>query len=90
MRIRVKLLHALAALAVTVPLAAVAATPAQAIGPARLPVTVTNNSGRGEAVYLYVIGINLATNRLGYVNQAGAFTPWTGGANPLISAARPL
>ncbi len=55
MRIRTKLLHALAALAVAVPLAVVGcAAPAQAIGPALLPVTVTNNTGRGDAVYLYV------------------------------------
>ena len=83
MRTRSKLLHALAALAVAVPLAAAApAAPAQAIGPALLPVTVTNNSGRGEAVYLYVIGINLNTNRLGYVNQGGTFTPWPAGSLP--------
>ena len=73
-----KLLAVLAAL--VIPLAVPA--PAQAVGPAILPVTVTNNSGRGDAVYLYVIGINLNTGRLGYVNQAGTFTPWPAGANP--------
>lgn len=83
MRTRRKLLHALAALAVAVPTAAVAAaTPAQAIGPAVLPVTITNNTGRGDAVYVYVIGINLNTGRLGYVNQGGAFTPWPAGGLP--------
>ena len=73
-----KLLAVLAAL--VIPLAIPA--PAQAIGPALLPVTVTNSTGRGDAVYLYVIGINLATGRLGYVNAAGTFTPWTGGQLP--------
>ncbi|GID95529.1 beta-1,3-glucanase family protein [Amorphoplanes digitatis] len=83
MRTRSKLLHVLAAFAVAVPVAAVsAAAPAQAIGPAVLPVTVTNNTGRGDAVYLYVIGINLNTNRLGYVNQGGTFTPWPAGGLP--------
>ncbi|MFI7602828.1 beta-1,3-glucanase family protein [Actinoplanes sp. NPDC049681] len=82
MRTRRKLLHALAALAVAVPIGIAAATPAQAVGPALLPVTVTNNTGRGEAVYLYVIGINLSTNRLGYVNQGGTFTPWPAGQIP--------
>jgi hypothetical protein len=56
--------------------------PAQAIGPALLPVTITNSSGRGEATHVYVIGVNLATGRLGYVNGAGTFIPWTGGQLP--------
>ncbi len=81
MLIRRKLLAALAALAVTAPVAAVA-SPAHAIGPALLPVTVTNNTGRGEAVHLYVIGTHLASNRLGYVDRAGTFIPWTGGQLP--------
>ncbi|NUT34846.1 MAG: glucan endo-1,3-beta-D-glucosidase [Hamadaea sp.] len=80
MRIR-QILAALAGAAMITPLAAVA-PPAQAIGPALLPVTVTNSTGRGDAVYLYVIGVNLATGRLGYVNAAGAFTAWSGGTIP--------
>ena len=42
-------------------------------------MTVTNNTGRGDAVYLYVLGVNLGTGKLGYVNSGGAFTAWTGG-----------
>jgi glycosyl hydrolase family 64 (putative beta-1,3-glucanase)/ricin-type beta-trefoil lectin protein len=76
-----KLAGALIALALAIPITAVA-SPAQAVGPNLLPVTVTNNTGRGEAVYLYVIGINLNTNRLGYVNQGGTFTPWPAGQIP--------
>jgi len=45
-----------------------------------LPVTVKNNTGRDEAVYLYLLGVNLATGKLGYVDAAGTFTAWTGGA----------
>jgi hypothetical protein len=76
-------LQALAALAVTVPLgAAIAAAPAQAVGPNLLPVTVTNSTGRGDAVYLYVIGTNLTTGKLGYVNQGGTFTAWPAGQLP--------
>ncbi|RZU51490.1 beta-1,3-glucanase [Krasilnikovia cinnamomea] len=83
MHTRKRLLHALAALAVTVPVtAAITPAPASAVGPALLPVTVTNNTGRGDAVYLYVLGINLSTNRLGYVNRSGAFTPWPAGQIP--------
>jgi glycosyl hydrolase family 64 (putative beta-1,3-glucanase)/ricin-type beta-trefoil lectin protein len=81
-RTRRRIVSALAALAVTVPVAASVASPAQAVGPNLLPVTVTNSTGRGEAVYLYVIGINLNTNRLGYVNQGGTFTPWPAGQLP--------
>ncbi|WP_433295869.1 beta-1,3-glucanase family protein [Actinoplanes sp. CA-030573] len=45
-----------------------------------LPVTVSNKTGRNETVFLYVLGTNLKTGKLGYVNAAGAFTNWTGGA----------
>ncbi len=44
-----------------------------------LPVTVSNKTGRGDAVFLYVLGVNLTTGKLGYVNAAGDFTAWTGG-----------
>ncbi|MEU5727141.1 beta-1,3-glucanase family protein [Micromonospora sp. NPDC047738] len=60
----------------------VAATPARAVGPTLLPVTVTNTTGRADPVYLYVIGTQLATGRLGYVTSGGAFVPWTGGQIP--------
>lgn len=83
MRIKRTLLGLLGALVVVVPtIVAATGLPAQAIGPTLLPVTVTNNSGRGDAVFLYVIGVNLSTGRLGYVNAAGTFTPWSGGSNP--------
>ena len=87
MRVVRTLLQAMAALAVTVPLtAAITAAPAAAAGPAILPVTFTNNTGRGEAVYIYTIGINLSTGRLGYANQGGTFTNWPAGANPPVPA----
>jgi hypothetical protein len=83
MPIRRTITTALAAFAIALPgLAAVLPTAAQAVGPDQLPVTVTNNTGRGDAVYLYVIGVNLLTGRLGYANSAGAFTPWSGGQIP--------
>lgn len=83
MRTRTKLLSALVALA-----AAAAPVPAaQAVGPDLLPLTVTNNSGRSEAVHLYVLGTDIRPGgRLGHVNQAGAFTPWPAGANPPVPA----
>ncbi|MCE0535441.1 glycoside hydrolase family 64 protein [Kineosporia rhizophila] len=83
MRIKKWITHALAALMVSAPIAVVTtAAPAQAVGPAVLPVTVTNNTGRAEAVHLYVLGTNLNTGRLGHVNQAGVFTPWPAGSIP--------
>ncbi|GAA0524697.1 hypothetical protein GCM10010172_01440 [Paractinoplanes ferrugineus] len=76
-------LRALAALAMTIPVAVAVSPPAaQAVGPNLLPVTVSNSTGRGDAVYLYVIGVQLSSGRLGYVNQAGAFTAWSGGQLP--------
>jgi hypothetical protein len=59
-----------------------ATTPQADIPPAAglLPLTVSNKTGRNQTVYLYVLGTNLATGKLGYVNAAGAFTAWTGGA----------
>ena len=75
--------RALAALALTIPVVAAVSPPAaHAVGPNLLPVTVTNSTGRGDAVYLYVIGVQLSSGRLGYVNQGGTFTPWTGGQLP--------
>jgi hypothetical protein len=77
------LVRALTALALTIPVAAVVSpSAAQAVGPNLLPVTVTNSTGRSDAVYLYVIGVQLSSGRLGYVNQGGTFTAWSGGQLP--------
>ncbi|PRY22765.1 beta-1,3-glucanase family protein [Pseudosporangium ferrugineum] len=46
----------------------------------RLPVTITNKSGRSDAVHLYVLGVNLTTGKLGWADAAGTFTPWSDGA----------
>lgn len=81
MGLRRKLLAAASALLAAVA-GTVTATPAHAVGPALLPVTVSNTTGRADPVYLYVIGVQLATGRLGYVTSGGAFVPWTGGQIP--------
>jgi hypothetical protein len=82
MRTTTKWVSALVAL-VTALAGAVFVTPAQAVGPALLPFTITNNSGRGDAVYLYVLGTDLRPGgRLGYVNRDGGFTAWGAGTNP--------
>ncbi|MCW2503596.1 MAG: sugar hydrolase [Actinomycetia bacterium] len=80
-----KMLAGLAVLGLAIPtgLAAVTmATPAQAALPASLPVTFTNNSGRSEQVYLYVMGQSLTSNQLGYGDSAGNFHAWGGGSLP--------
>jgi Beta-1,3-glucanase len=83
MRTRRRYVHWLAALATVAPAVVVAsASPGQAIGPDLLPVTVTNNTGRGEAVYLYILGTDIRSGRLGYVNSAGAFSNWPAGGLP--------
>ncbi|WP_250036089.1 glycoside hydrolase family 64 protein [Paractinoplanes maris] len=76
------LVAAVAAVAVS---AAVAVVPnASAAGPDLLPLTVTNDSGRGEGVHLYVLGES--GGRLGYVTEGGTFTPWPAGGNPPVPA----
>jgi hypothetical protein len=79
-RLRRSILTGLAVAAVAVPVAAAVVPTAHAAGPDLLPLTVTNDSGRPEAVHLYVLGVS--GDRLGYVTADGTFTPWTGGANP--------
>ncbi|MBO4210710.1 beta-1,3-glucanase family protein, partial [Micromonospora echinofusca] len=83
MRTRKRFLHAVTALAVATAASIVAvASLAQAVGPNLLPFTVANNSGRADTVHLYVLGVDLTSGRLGYVNAGGAFTPWSGGGLP--------
>lgn len=86
MRIRQKIRRVLTALTVVLPLvtgvSALSASTATAAGPDPLPMTVTNNSNRSDAVHLYVLGTNLNTGKLGYVNADGAFSAWPPGANP--------
>ncbi|MDQ1652810.1 MAG: hypothetical protein QOI35_2010 [Cryptosporangiaceae bacterium] len=80
---RRKILTALSVLAVIAPLSAVLAVTTGASAAANpLPVTVTNNTGRSEPVYLYILSENLTTHAQGYVNAAGQFTAWSGGGLP--------
>ncbi|MCV2395686.1 beta-1,3-glucanase family protein [Actinotalea sp. M2MS4P-6] len=70
------------ALAVALGAVGLVTAPAAVAAPDRLPLTVTNDSGRGEAVYLYVLGTDLASGRLGWVDAAGTFTAWPAGSLP--------
>ncbi|MBO9553928.1 beta-1,3-glucanase family protein [Cellulomonas sp.] len=83
---RSRLLGALGALVVAASTAVAVAPAAEAVGPDRLPFVITNSSGRTDAVYVYVLGTNLSTGRLGYVTAGGTFTPWPAGGNPPTAA----
>jgi hypothetical protein len=76
----------LAPAAATALLAAVLAihTPssADAAVPDTIPLTVTNNSGRGDAVYVYTIGTLLSTGQQGWADANGTFHAWPAGGNP--------
>ncbi|MFJ9245795.1 glycoside hydrolase family 64 protein [Streptomyces sp. NPDC101776] len=60
------------------------ATPltADAAVPATIPLKITNNSGRGDAVYVYDLGTNLATGQQGWADASGTFHAWPAGGNP--------
>ena len=62
--------------------ALVSAAPAQAAVPATIPVKITNNSGRGDAVFIYDLGTNLATGQQGWADVNGGFHAWPAGGNP--------
>ncbi|MFJ5556904.1 glycoside hydrolase family 64 protein [Streptomyces sp. NPDC093250] len=63
-------------------LAAGVPTPAQAAVPDTIPMTITNNSGRGDQVYVYNLGTQLSTGRQGWADANGTFHPWPAGGNP--------
>ncbi|MFI6405884.1 glycoside hydrolase family 64 protein [Streptomyces sp. NPDC050548] len=71
-----------AATAVATMLALATPLTADAAVPATIPLKITNNSGRGDAVYIYNLGTNLATGQQGWADAAGTFHAWPAGGNP--------
>ncbi|MFI1168205.1 glycoside hydrolase family 64 protein [Streptomyces sp. NPDC020801] len=59
-----------------------APAPAGAAVPATIPLKITNNSGRGEPLYIYDLGTSLTTGQQGWADAGGAFHPWPAGGNP--------
>lgn len=57
-------------------------SPAHAAVPETIPLKITNNSGRGEQVYVYNLGTQLSTGRQGWADANGTFHPWPAGGNP--------
>ena len=82
MRVKHKLLAVLAAAAtVAAGLTAIIAVPAEAV-PNIIPLKISNNSGRGDPVYIYNLGTNLATGQQGWADGGGTFHAWPAGGNP--------
>ena len=83
MRIRIRVLAIVAAAAsVAGVITASVDRSAEAAVPATIPLQITNNSGRGDAVYIYNLGTNLATGQQGWADAAGNFHAWPAGGNP--------
>jgi len=55
---------------------------ADAAVPDTIPLKLTNNSGRGEAVYVYTLGTLLSTGQQGWADASGTFHAWPAGGNP--------
>ncbi|WP_374404650.1 glycoside hydrolase family 64 protein [Streptomyces sp. 35G-GA-8] len=79
-----KLLAALAAAVIfaTGFSAAGPAAPAEAAVPTTIPLTITNNSGRTDPVYIYNLGTLLTTGQQGWADANGTFHAWPAGGNP--------
>ncbi|MFF3336624.1 glycoside hydrolase family 64 protein [Streptomyces sp. NPDC002888] len=60
--------------------------PAQAAVPDTIPLKITNNSGRGEPLYVYNLGTLLTTGRQGWADANGTFHAWPAGGNPPTAA----
>ncbi|MFJ3308919.1 glycoside hydrolase family 64 protein [Streptomyces sp. NPDC086549] len=56
--------------------------PAGAAVPDTIPLKVSNNSGRGDAVYIYDLGTQLSTGRQGWADANGTFHAWPAGGIP--------
>ncbi|MEU0343863.1 glycoside hydrolase family 64 protein [Streptomyces bobili] len=56
--------------------------PAQAAVPTTIPLKITNNSGRGEPLYVYNLGTLLTTGQQGWADAGGTFHAWPAGGNP--------
>ncbi|MGW4054865.1 glycoside hydrolase family 64 protein [Streptomyces sp. NPDC004779] len=88
-RARVRLVPLVVAACVGTTLTVVGTTgpePASAAVPATIPLTFTNNSARGEQVYVYNLGTELSTGRQGWADANGVFHPWPAGGSVPVPA----
>ncbi|MFI5794898.1 glycoside hydrolase family 64 protein [Streptomyces sp. NPDC051677] len=56
--------------------------PAAAAVPDTVPLKITNNSGRGDALYVYNLGTLLTSGQQGWADANGAFHAWPAGGAP--------
>jgi hypothetical protein len=59
---------------------------AEAAVPATIPLKFTNNSGRGDQIYIYNLGTLLTTGQQGWADANGTFHAWPAGTNPPSAA----
>ncbi|WNV89478.1 glycoside hydrolase family 64 protein [Umezawaea sp. Da 62-37] len=81
MLVKRKVLSLLAAAATAATGLAVTAPVAEAV-PTTIPLTFTNNSGRGDQIYIYNLGTLLSTGQQGWADANGGFHAWPAGGNP--------
>jgi len=82
--VKPKALALVAALGITAAgfAATVTAPAAEAAVPATIPLQVSNNSGRGDALFIYDLGTLLSTGQQGWADANGTFHAWPAGGNP--------
>ncbi|MEU3254313.1 glycoside hydrolase family 64 protein [Streptomyces sp. NPDC006997] len=59
---------------------------AHAAVPDSIPLQLKNNSGRGDAVHVYVLGTSLTTGQQGWADASGTFHAWPAGGAPPVPA----
>ncbi|WP_333757023.1 beta-1,3-glucanase family protein, partial [Streptomyces sp. IBSBF 3352] len=64
------------------------APPAHAAVPATIPLKITNNSARGDQVYIYNLGTELSSGRQGWADANGTFHPWPAGGGARYGGVR--
>jgi hypothetical protein len=80
---RKRLMLAVATAAVAAIPIAITVTNAEAsVTAATIPLQISNNSGRGDQVYIYNLGTLLSTGQQGWADANGTFHAWPVGGNP--------
>lgn len=86
-RLRHRVLAAAAAAALIGGVVAVEApSTARAAVPDTIPLTLKNDSGRSEPVYVYTLGTSLTTGQQGWADASGTFHAWPAGGVPPVPA----
>lgn len=86
-RLRHRVLAAAGAAALIGGVVAVAApSTARAAVPDTIPLTLKNDSGRSDPVYVYTLGTSLTTGQQGWADASGTFHAWPAGGVPPVPA----